>query len=189
WVRMGSDEDGEVEVMRVWVEDPSEKLSLNSGTFGPGFLSLLNGGFTSFPFKDSSLDMCVADFDGDGDYDAITGQGESGDFTDRYYRNTGPADTIPPRIGRVQAAPATVPLATLASGGLVRHAWIQDATWDDGRTFESASLLVDTDKLGETSSSAVPMLHVGGQIFRGVVQPQPSSTGLVGMQVSYRIQS
>jgi hypothetical protein len=138
-------------------------------------------------FKDSTLDMCVADFDGDGDYDAISGQGESGNFTDRYYRNAGPADTLPPRIGRVQAAPTTVPLAAIASGGLVRHAWLQDATWDDGWTFATARLLVDTNKLGELGSSSVAMRHGGGQVFRGAIAPTPASTGQVGMQVSYRV--
>jgi hypothetical protein len=103
--------------------------------------------------------------------------------------NEGPADTRPPRIGRVQVAPGTVPLATVTSGGLVRHAWLQDATWDDGWTFETAKLVIDTDKLGETSSSSVAMTHSGGQVFRGVVHPAPSSTGLVGMRVSYRVQA
>jgi hypothetical protein len=133
--------------------------------------------------------MCVADFDGDGDYDAITGQGESGNFTDRYYRNAGPADTLPPRIGRVEAAPATVPLAAITSGGLVRHAWLQDATWDDGRAFATARLRIDTDKLGELGSSSAAMRHSGGQLFRGVIAPAPASTGLVGMHVSYRVEA
>jgi FG-GAP-like repeat len=189
FVFIDADDDGDLDSITVSLQHPEDKLYFNSGTFGPGFLNLLPGGFTAFTFKDSSLGMCVADFDGDGDYDAITGQGESGNFTDRYYRNTGPADTLAPRIGRIEAAPATVPLATVTSGGLVRHAWLQDATWDDGWTFETAQLLIDTAKLGETSSSSVPMSHSGGQIFRGVVLPQPSSKGLVGMRVSYQVQA
>jgi len=110
-------------------------------------------------------------------------------FLGNHHRNTGPADTQPPRIGRVEAAPLTVPLAKFTDGGLVRHAWIQDSTWDDGQTFETADLLIETDKLGETGSSSVAMAHSGGQIFRGVVDPQPASTGLVGMSVSYRIEA
>jgi hypothetical protein len=189
FVFIDADDDGDLDSITVSLQHPEDKLYFNSGTFGPGFLNLAPGGFTAFPFKDSSLDMCVADFDGDGDYDAITGQGETGNFTHRYYRNTGPADTLPPRIGRVEAAPATVPLATLTSGGLVRHAWLQDATWDDGWTFGTAELLIETEKLGETSASSVAMSHSGGQIFRGIVNPSPSSTGLVGMHVSYRVQA
>ncbi len=180
--------DGDLDVITCSLSAQQEKLYFNSGTFGPGFLALIPGaGFSTI--KDSSLDLCLADFDGDGDYDAITGQGESANFTDRYYRNTGPADTLAPRIGRIQAAPMTVPLATVTSDGLVRHAWIQDSVWDDGWTYETARLLIDTDKLGETSSSSVSMSHSGGQIFRGVVRPAPSSTGLVGMSVSYRVQA
>jgi len=188
FVLIDADDDGDMDVITVSLSGQQEKLFFNSGTFGPGFLQCTPGvGFSVI--KDSSLDMGVADFDGDGDYDAITGQGESGNFTDRYYRNTGPADTQPPRIGRVEAAPLTVPLAKFTDGGLVRHAWIQDSTWDDGQTFETADLLIETDKLGETGSSSVAMAHSGGQIFRGVVDPQPASTGLVGMSVSYRIEA
>ncbi len=188
FVFIDADDDGDKDVITVSLQSQEEKLYFNSGTFGPGFLHFTPGmGFSTI--KDSSLDMCVADFDGDGDYDAVSGQGESFDFTDRYYKNLGPADTLPPRIGRVEAAPVTVPLAAVTSGRLVRHAWIQDATWDDGWTFETARLLIDTDKRGETSSSSVRMPHSGGQIFRGVVLPPPSSTGLVGMRVSYRVQA
>ncbi|HEX5009791.1 MAG TPA: FG-GAP-like repeat-containing protein [Planctomycetota bacterium] len=188
FVLIDADDDGDMDVITVSLSGQQEKLYFSSGVFGPGFLNCTPGlGFTQI--TDSSLDMCMADFDGDGDYDAITGQGESGNFTDRYYRNTGPADTLPPRIGRVQAAPVTVTLATITSGGLVRHAWIQDSVWDDGRTFETARLLMDTDKLGETGSSSAAMSHIGGQIFRGLVQPAPASTGLVGMHVDYRIQA
>jgi hypothetical protein len=188
FVLIDADNDGDLDVVTVSLSGQQEKLYFNSGAFGPGFLNCTPGvGFSQV--TDSSLDMCVADFDGDGDYDAITGQGESGNFTDRYYRNEGPADTRPPRIGRVQHAPLRVSLDTINSGGLVLHAWIQDATWDDGQTFEKAKLFVDTNKLGEIGSSTVPMAHSGGQIFRGVVNPAPASTGLVGMQVSYRVQA
>ncbi len=190
FVFLDVDDDGDLDVIVSSLQHPSEKLFVNSGAFGPGFLKLAVGsGFTSIPFKDSSLALCVADFDGDGDYDVITGQGESSNFTDRYYRNDGPSDTQPPRIGRVQDAPVTVPLSSIASGGLVRRAWIQDSTWDDGWTFAKAELLVDTDKLGETGSSLARMRHSGGQIFRGAVLPAPSSTGLVGMRVSYRVRA
>ena len=188
FVLIDADDDGDLDVITASLSGQQEKLYYSFGAFGPGFLNCTPGvGFSQV--TDSTLDMCMADFDGDGDDDAVTGQGESGNFTDRYYRNTGPADTLPPRIGRVQAAPLTVPLAAIASGGLVRHAWLQGETWDDGQTFETAELLVDTDKLGEASSSSVPMRHSGGQIFRGLVDPAPSSTGLVGMHVSYRVQA
>jgi hypothetical protein len=134
--------------------------------------------------------MAAADFDGDGDYDAITGQGESNDFTDRYYRNTGPADTRPPRIGRLEDAPATVPLATLAGPGLVRHAWIQDSMWDDGVTYTQAELLFEIDARGGASAGSSPMRHSGGQIFRGVLRPPPCpGGGLVGARLSYRVRA
>lgn len=189
FVFFDADDDGDMDVITVSLQHPSEKLYFNSGSFGPGFLDIPGDNFTVIPIKDSSLDMGMADYDGDGDYDAITGQGETSNFSKRYYRNEGPADTHPPHIGRVQAAPLTVPLATITSGGYVHHAWIQDSLWDDGQTFETARLLIDTVKLGEFGSSIIPMAHSGGQIFRGVVQPAPVSTGLVGMEVSYRVEA
>lgn len=186
-----ADDDGDLDVITASLQHPDDKLYRNAGAFGPGFLHYTQGAGFSAPavFKDATLDMCVADFDGDGDYDAISGQGESGDFTDRYYRNEGPPDTLPPRIGRVQFTPATVPVAALAAGGIARRAWIQDATWDDGWTFTTASLLIETEKLGEVRSSSAAMRHGGGQIFRGVLAPAPATTGLVGMQVTYRVEA
>jgi FG-GAP-like repeat len=188
FVFIDADDDNDLDVIVASLQNQQEKLFFNRGTFAPGFLQFTPGaGFSQH--KDSTLDLCVADFDGDGDYDAVTGQGESFDFTDRYFRNVGPRDTLPPRIGRVESAPVTLPVGAWTAGGLVRHAWIQDATWDDGWTFETARLLFDTDKLGQSSSGAVRMRHSGGQIFRGVVPLPPCQAGLVGMRVSYRIQA
>jgi hypothetical protein len=188
FVFIDADDDNDLDVIVASLQNQQEKLFFNRGTFGPGFLQFTPGaGFSQH--KDSTLDLCVADFDGDGDYDAVTGQGESFDFTDRYFRNVGPRDTRPPRIGRVEAAPETLPVSALAPSGLVRHAWIQDATWDDGQTFETARLLFDTQKPGVSGSGAVRMSHSGGQIFRGVVPLPRCSTGLLGMRVSYRVQA
>ena len=66
---------------------------MNSGKIGPGFLKQVKTAFTVR--HDGSLDMAIADLDGDGRYDAITGQGESrrrGDFRNRFYRGHGPKD-------------------------------------------------------------------------------------------------
>ncbi len=187
FVFIDADDDNDLDVIVASLQNQQEKLFFNRGTFAPGFLQFTPGaGFSQH--KDSTLDLCVADFDGDGDYDAVTGQGESFDFTDRYFQNVGPRDTRPPRIGRVEAAPGTLSISS-ASNGLVRHAWIQDATWDDGQTFETAKLFFDTNKLGAASSGSVPMTHSGGQIFRGVLRLAPCPTGLVGMRVSYRVQA
>lgn len=55
--------------------------------------------------SDATLDIEVADWDGDGDLDVLTAQGESGSFVNRIYINSGPADTIPPTIARVEQLP------------------------------------------------------------------------------------
>jgi hypothetical protein len=186
FVFLDADDDGDLDVINVSLQSLQEKLYVNRGTFGPAFLEFIpDAGFSKV--TDSSLDMAVADFDGDGDYDAVTGQGESFDFTDRYYRNQGPADTQPPRIGRIEGGDVTVSLDALASGGLVRHAWIQDSTWDDGQTFVTAELLFETRDGGGTGWGSVPMQHSGGQVFRGVLRLPPCPTGQVGTRVGYRV--
>jgi hypothetical protein len=80
-------------------------------------------------------------------------------------------------------APVTVPLASFASGGLVRHAWIQDSPWDDGLTFDQAQL--GHQQFGETRRTPAhpAWRHSGSQIFRGVIAPSSgldrSRSGLV----------
>jgi len=76
---------------------------------------------------DSTLDCTVADLDNDGRYDIITAQGESGVFVNRYYKNTGPVDTMPPRVV-AQQSPATAP----NTGPAVVHAKVRDQVLDDG---------------------------------------------------------
>jgi hypothetical protein len=162
-----------------------EKLYLNAGTFAAGSFVYQSNGFTAT--NDSTLDLALGDFDNDGDYDVVTAQGESGNFTNRVYRNTFIADDVPPRIGRVEATPARVPLSLLREAGLPRRAWIQDATYRKGQTFVKASLHVAAAKDGASDDFSVPMAEVGGGIHRGVIRPAPSPTGLVGMDVTFSV--
>jgi plastocyanin len=77
---------------------------------------------------DSTLDLAVADLDLDGRYDVVTGQGESGTFTNRVYLNNGPQDDLAPRITD-QRQPAGVQGAS----PLVVHAKVRDQVIDDGQ--------------------------------------------------------
>lgn len=83
---------------------------------------------------DSTLDCTFADLNNDGKYDILTAQGESGTFQNRFYRNTGAADSLPPVV-LSHTSPASAP----AMGPLVVHARIRDQVIDDGVNYVSAS--------------------------------------------------
>jgi hypothetical protein len=162
-----------------------EKLYLNAGTFAAGSFVFQGGGFTAT--TDSTLDLALGDFDQDGRYDVVTGQGESGSFQNRVYRNTGAADTRAPRIGRVEGAAARVPLSRIQGGGFARRAWVQDATYKRGQQFASARLDITAVKGPVTQAFSTPMRYVGGGLHRAPVEPAPDPGGRVGMDVTYRV--
>jgi hypothetical protein len=180
-----ADNDGILDLIIGSLGNNKEKLYLNDGTFNNGSFVYQSNGFTTL--QDSTLDLAVADFDNDNRYDVVTAEGESGNFTDRVYRNTGPQDTVPPRIGRVQPAPLRVPLSMIMAGGYPSRAWIQDATFKRGVTFATASLEVTAVKGGSTQDFTVPMRTVGGGMFRGAIKPGASPDGTVGMDVTFHV--
>jgi hypothetical protein len=184
-VFVDANNDGILDVIFGSLSNNKEKLYLHDGTFGVGSFVYQANGFTTL--QDSTLDLSVADFDHDDRYDVVTAQGESGNFTDRVYRNTGPTDTIPPRIGRVQAPPLRVPLSVIQAGGHPARAWIQDATFKRGQSFARGQLDVTAVKGGSTQNFSVPMRTVGGGIHLGKIRPNPSPDGTVGMDVSFTV--
>jgi hypothetical protein len=184
-VFLDANNDGLLDIIVGSLANSQEKLYLNNGTFGAGSFAYQTNGFSSV--TDSTLDLAVGDFDGDGRYDVVTAQGESGGFLNRVYRNTGPQDTIPPRIGRVETASNLVPLSVIQAGGLVSRAWIQDATYKRGLQFVTASLNVSATKDASTQTFSASMRHIGGGMHRGRVHPSASPTGTVGMDVTFSI--
>lgn len=116
------DMDGDLDVL-VGSLGNRERLYRNDG--GLSF-TLVNGIVQSV--GDSTLDLCVADLDGDGDYDFVTAQGESGNFTNRVYVNSGPADTIAPRFTAMDT-----PIEQ--AGDFVIHAKCTDQLMDDSEAF------------------------------------------------------
>jgi len=184
-VFVDADDDGILDLIIASLGNNKEKLYLNDGTFNAGSFVYQTSGFTTL--TDSTLDMSVADFDNDNRYDAVTAEGESGNFTDRVYRNTGPQDTVPPRIGRVEPTPPRVPLSVIQAGGYPSRAWVQDATFKRGQTFARAELPVTAVKGGSTQNFTIPMRTVGGGMFRGAIQPSPSPDGTVGMDVTFHV--
>ena len=112
------------------------------------------------PQSDSSLDVEMADFDGDGDLDMVTAQGESGVFTNRIYINTGePKDTLAPRIVDLeQVADGTKGDATVRAN--VRD----DNSSDTGAWIDSVVIEYSVDG-GATQQAA--MAWMGHQLYRG----------------------
>ena len=182
---LDADDDGIQDAIVGSLGNGQEKLYRNAGTFASGSFAFDMSGFTLL--TDSTLDLATADFDGDGRYDVVTGQGESGNFTNRVYRNTGPVDTRAPRIGRVQPTPPRVPLSVILAGGLARKAWIQDATYKRGQTFVRARADVTAVKDGVPQAFSTPMRYVGGGLHRAAIQPSASPTGRVGMDVTWTV--
>ncbi len=82
---------------------------------------------------DSTLDLAVADLDNDGDYDIITAQGESGNFTNKVFLNSGPADTLAPVFLATEAVNGP--------GGQRLLARVQDQVLDDGDTYVTAKAM------------------------------------------------
>lgn len=84
---------------------------------------------------DSTLDLAVADLDNDGDHDIITAQGESGNFTNRVYLNSGPADTLAPIVVDMSVGEAT------ATRPMRLRGRVRDQVSDDGDIWVTAQAL------------------------------------------------
>lgn len=180
-----ADGDGTLDVLVASLGNNREKLYLNTGPLAGGSLAYQSNGFSAR--SDSTLDLCIADFDQNGTYDVVTGQGESGSFLNRYYKNNGAPDTVAPHIGRVQDLPGTIAIDDIVGGAIRVRTWIQDATYDNGRNFISASLQVTTSKGFFNSTITYPMKAIGGGLFSAVVAPDAPFNGLLGATISYAV--
>jgi hypothetical protein len=158
------DNDGDLDLIIARLGG-GEKLYRN--TNGLGMFALTTGVFQQV--ADSSLDVKVGDLTGDGAYDVVTAQGESGNFQNRIYVNNGPADTLPPRvIDTEQVVDAT------SAGPYIVRAAILDHVTSDRNFFDEGITLNYSVNAGP--DQAVPMRHSGGQIYRGAIPGQPSGS-------------
>ena len=119
---------------------------------------------------DSTLDLAVADLNGDGAYDIVTGQGESGNWTNRVYFNTGPADTNPPVFMNVETP------AVLGATETVFRAHIRDAVSDDGQISATMAFSYTTVDGGGGTAGSGMAFHQGGGMFRAAVPTIGSTT-------------
>ncbi len=117
--------------------------------------------------SDSSLDMGFGDLDGDGDYDMVTAQGESGNFTNKVYFNAGPADTLAPTLMQ-----SYVPGA-ISNPTTIVKAQIADAIADDGHIGCTMSFTYTLLPSGGGSANAT---HMGNGLFRMAIPTPPGTT-------------
>ena len=168
------DNDGDLDLIIARIGAGGERIYNNNGS---GVFSSTSGVIENL--GDASLDVVVADLDGDGDLDVVTAQGESGNFTNHVYINSGPADTRAPRIIRTEQLPDTDdPIGPY----VVRALILDDMTSD--RNFFAEEILLEVSVSGGPAQQ-VPMRHSGGQVYRGEIPGQPSGS-LVEYTVSAR---
>lgn len=181
WVFVDANNDGWLDLVNGSLQSSGEKLYLNNGLFSFA-RQAGSAGFT--PLVDSTLDVAVGDVNGDGVFDMVTAQGESGSFLNRAYYGTGPADTQPPRFVRVEQLPA---VSTNPNGPWAIRAVIQDSAVDDGETsVATATVNWSITHGGGVTSGSTPCRFLGGLFYRANVAPPP---GLVtnGASVSFSL--
>jgi hypothetical protein len=157
------DNDGDLDLIIGRIGGP-EKVYNNNGL---GTFTQVSGVIDAI--TDSTLDLQVADLTGDGAYDVVTAQGESGNFQNRIYVNTGSADVLPPVVVQTEEVPAPP-----GPGPWVVRALVLDhVTGDRGFYATGMQLQFQVDR---GSVQGVEMLHSGGQVYRGVLPSQPAGS-------------
>ena len=183
WLFVDSNNDGFLDLVNGSLQSSGEKLYVNNGAFS---FARQTGTAGFSPLIDSTLDAAVGDLNGDGVFDIVTAQGESGTFTNRAYYGTGPADTQPPRFVAVESLPA---VSTAPDGPWVVRATAQDSAVDDGETsIATATIDWTITHLGGVTTGQSPLRFLGGLLFRGAIEPP---TGIVtnGASVSFTLRA
>ncbi len=156
------DNDGDLDAVVASLSGVERTLFNN----GVGHFSAVAGTFPAV--SDSTLGLDFGDINGDGRLDAVTAQGEGGDFTNRLYLGTAeqPKDTHPPKITRMQV----LTLPTQPGKLVVRFAVADRHTTDAGPRLQSAHVLwAPTQGLG--TPTQVKARFVGGDLFWAELAP------------------
>jgi hypothetical protein len=118
--------------------------------------------------SDATLDLAIADLNGDGRHDVVTGQGESGNFTNRVYLNNGTADALAPAFKLVETP------AAIGASETVFRARVQDAVSDDGHVNATLTYTWITTGTGAGSGGGTARPQGGGQ-WRAAVPTNPGT--------------
>ncbi|MEO0650427.1 MAG: VCBS repeat-containing protein [Planctomycetota bacterium] len=152
------DMDGAMDALVGALFQQREKVFLNNGVGLFTETNLFEG------VSDSTLDIEVADLDGDGAYDVISAQGESNQaqWNNKVYFNSGPADTLSPTVLREEALSSPS-----QNGPWVVRAQVQDQVYDDGENYVTGVATYRVLSGGqELGSGAVDAFDAGGGMFR-----------------------
>ena len=183
WLFVDANNDGLLDIVNGSLQSSGEKLYLNNGAFSFALQTNANG-FSAL--VDSTLDAAVGDLNGDGIFDIVTAQGESGNYLNRAYYGSAPmvADTQPPRFVRVEQLPA---VSTNPNGPWTVRAVVQDSAVDDGET-SIASVVANWSitHVGGVTTGSTPLGFRGGLFFRGAITPPPGVI-MNGANVSFSL--
>lgn len=162
-VFLDADADGDADFLIASLNGP-DRLLINDGT---GHLTLESAAFDA-GVTGGTLDMAVADLNGDGRLDVVEAQGEvAGAFDEHIYlaTETMPLDHVPPVV--------STDLAANASGSTTVRARVHSHTrYLPG---EFVALTVTWDGNG---NPAVPLQWYGEHLFRAIIEVPAGANGL-----------